>query len=104
MSNEPQTDSDPDPPDQSSGWTLMTDLMVSSGRVQIPKKSADRHGFAVDDIVNAVLETEDERSIRINETPITTRRRISIPSHRLELHNLEGEYVDLWLQSTGNSL
>lgn len=89
------------PPDDRGEWTLMTDVRVSGGRVTVRRDTKDRHGFGKGDIVDVVVVRPDGDRIEIPEAEITSRDRVTIPKQRLELHDIEGEWVDVWLRDTG---
>lgn len=83
------------------GWVLLTDLKLRDGRLQVLKRTQERHGLAGGDIVEAVLRTGDGEEINIGERPITQKRRITVPSHVRAAHSLEEGYMDVWVKDTG---
>lgn len=82
-------------------WRRVTDLQVASqGRIQIPLAAARRHGIEVGDVVEARVYHEDHY-IPLGLERIKSQRRISLPRHQFEAHDLIGEYVDVEIRKTG---
>lgn len=105
--NEPTVDSDGGGPPESalpspdSPWAAITDLQVASGRVMIPSRPRERHGIGEGDVLEVYLRTDDGQEIHIDEALVGSQHRLLIPSHRRQLHDLEGRYVDMAFRDTG---
>lgn len=86
---------------EQDGWILFTDVKVSSGRVRLPDRVRDRWDLGTGDVLDVVVVKADWTTIDIPETAVGAQHRISIDPERLDMHDLRGSYVDVWVRDTG---
>lgn len=90
-------------PDTSGdGWKTITGLKVVQGRITVRMVDRERYGIAdVGDILDVVVHPPDGESLYFEEARVGAKHRILLPSHRVEMHDLEEEVVDVEVRDTG---
>lgn len=94
--------------DSDSGWTVVTGRTITKHDrvISIPKQVAENRNIGDGDLVDlriyAEYSPESIPVIEMNEALVRTRRRITIPEHRLAVHALErGDRADIEIRPTG---
>lgn len=95
------TDSPYGDPPSGDGWRLLTDQKITGNRISLPRKSVERHGISEGDYLDLVVILDNGTRIEVNEKPVSGRERLYFRKYRVENHNMNGRYADLWWRPTG---
>lgn len=83
-------------------WVTITDLKVSSGRIHVRKKARQRHDIGEPgQVLDVVVHLNDGRTVFLSEVPVGAQHKIIVPPHKREIHDLEGEFIDIEVRDTG---
>lgn len=79
-------------------WIQSTDLLVrKDNRVTIPKGAHERYGVDEGDLieVTVVVRGDPDVEIPLGIRRVISHRRVTIPDHQVDKHDLVGQYVDI---------
>lgn len=82
-------------------WTPITDLRISSERIEIRKRAVERHGIERGDVLDVWIYPDGTEPIYLPDVVVVDSRRINIPARRMEMYEIEGTNVDIEFRDTG---
>lgn len=89
------------PPLTAGEWTPITDLRISSERIEIRKRAIERHSIEKGDVLDVWVHPDESESIHLPDVRVVDRGRIKIPARRVEMYDLEGKNCDIEFRDTG---
>lgn len=82
-------------------WTPVTDLRISGGLIRVRTRACERHGLERGDVLDVWVYPDGSDPIHLPDAVLQARRRIRVPGHRVEMHDLDATNCDIEFRDTG---
>lgn len=87
-------------------WLTMTGLRVVDGRITLRDVETDFHDISERDVVHVLVHTitdDDRPALFFPDVVVGVRERLLLEPKRVDMHDLDGSFVDIRLYKTGRT-